>query len=137
MESTIPTDVECVKSLGAYFDMHLKCDKQVTFMYKTALYHLFQISKIKQFLTLKQLKSVIHTYVTSSIDHNNSLLLGLLPEESIKNLQSVQNAALKLTLGLKKYDHVMPALITLHWLPVEYCILFRVLILTFRSLNGQ
>ena len=75
-ECNIHRDVECVKGLGAYFDRHLKCDKQVTFMCKTAWYHLFQISKIEQFLTLEQLKNVIHAYVTSRIDQNNSLLPG-------------------------------------------------------------
>ena len=105
-ECTIHSDIECMQSLGAYFNRHLKCDKQVTFMCKTAWYHLIQISKMKQFLTLEQLKSVIHAYVASRIDQNNSLLLGL-PKESIKHLQPVNNAASKLILGLKKHDHVM------------------------------
>ena len=105
-------------------------------MCKTVWYHLFQISQIKRFLIFEQLKSVIHAYVTSSIDQNNSHLLAL-PKESIKHPQSVHNAASKLILGLKKHDHVMSALIPLHWIPIDYRILFKVLLPMFKSLNGQ
>ena len=127
-ECTIHSDVACVKSLGAYCDRHLKCDKHVTFMCKTVWYQLFQMSKIKQFLTIEQLKSVIHAYATFRIDQNNSLLLEL-PKEYINHLQYVLNAASKLILGLKN-DIVTPVFITLHWLSVEYRSLFKVLLLT-------
>ena len=39
-------DVECVRSVGVYFNWHLKGDKQVTFICKSVWQHLFQISKI-------------------------------------------------------------------------------------------
>jgi hypothetical protein len=135
-ECDITSDKLSVKSLGALFDINLKCDKQVTSVCKSAWYHLFQISKIRHFLTTEQVKSVIHAYVTSRIDQNNSLLLGL-PKNSIKRIQCVQNASARLILGLKKYEHITPGLLSLHWLPVEYRILFKVLLLTFKCLNGQ
>ena len=40
------------------------------------------------------------------------------------------------TLNSKKYDHVTPLLIELHWLPVEYRIIFKILLITFKVLNG-
>ena len=36
----------------------------------------------------------------------------------------------------KKYDRVTPLLIELHWLPVEYRIIFKILLITFKILNG-
>ena len=128
--------LNAVKCIGAYFDNIMKLEKQITFMCKSAWYHLYQISKIRRFLTTEQTKSVIHAYVTSRIDQNNRLLIGL-PKNSLKRLQYVQNASAKLIVGAKKHDHVTPTLITLHWLPVEQRILFKVLLLTFKCLNGQ
>jgi hypothetical protein len=49
----------------------------------------------------------------------------------------VQNAAARLIVGLKKKDHVTPTLRILHWLPVGYRILYKILLLTFKSLNGH
>ena len=61
----------------------------------------------------------------------------LIPTKSIKSLPSVQNAASKFILGDKKHDDVKPALIALHWFPIEYHILFKVLLLIPKSLSGQ
>ena len=99
-----------------------------------AWYHLYKISKVKQFLTTEQLKTVIHAYVISRLDQNNSLLLGL-PKFMIKRLQMIQNAAARLLLGGRKRDHVTPLLIQLHWLPVEKRIIFKVLLLVYKSLH--
>ena len=36
----------------------------------------------------------------------------------------------------KKYDHITEVLFELHWLPVEHRIEYKILLLTFRALNG-
>ena len=46
------------------------------------------------------------------------------------------NSAARLTLGMKKHDHITPALKKLHWLPVEQRIMFKILCLTFKALHG-
>jgi hypothetical protein len=61
----------------------------------------------------------------------------MLPKKSIKQIQHVQNASARLILSGKKYNHITFALLMLHWLPVEYRILFKIILLTFKSLNGQ
>ena len=40
-------------------------------------------------------------------------------------------------MSCKKYDHVTPILINLHWLPVRYRINFKILLLTFKALYGM
>ena len=42
------------------------------------------------------------------------------------------NAAARLLMSCKKYDHITPVLINLHWLPVRYRINFKILLLTFK-----
>ena len=53
-----------------------------------------------------------------------------------KKLQYVQNAAARLITGIRKHDHITPILMDLHWLPVKERIQFKILLLTFKSLNG-
>ena len=79
---------------------------------------------------------VLHAFVTSRIDYCNGLLYGLLDCE-ISKLQRVQNAAARLLTSSRKYDHVMPVWHDLHWLPVKYRIHCKILLLTFKALNGM
>ena len=47
---------------------------------------------------------VLYVFVTSRIDYCNGLLYGL-PDYEIAKLQRVQNAAARLLMSCKKYDH--------------------------------
>ena len=80
---------------------------------------LHNIKRISQFLRRDKLELVLHAFVTSRIDYCNGLLYGL-PDCEIAKLQRVQNAAARLLMSCKKYDHITPVLINLHWLPVRY-----------------
>ena len=110
--------------------------KQISATCKAAWFYLFQIGKIREYLTEDQAKTLVHAHVTSRLDTNNSLLLGT-PKKDTRKLQLVQNAAARMIKGLKKRDHITPALRSLHWLPVEQRILFKVLLLTFKALRNQ
>jgi len=48
----------------------------------------------------------------------------------------VQNAAARLIFEESKYCHVTPLLKSLHWLPVKYKIIFKVLLITFKAIHG-
>ena len=65
----------------------------------------------------------------------SSLAYGL-PKYLLQKLQYVQNAAARLITGIRKHDHITPILMDLHWLPVNERIQFKILLLTFKSLNG-
>ena len=60
-ESSV-TVSESVKSIGFTFDNSLKLDKQIALTCRSAWYHLYQIGKIKMYLSQEQLKTVIHAY---------------------------------------------------------------------------
>ena len=66
----------------------------------------------------------------------NSLLSGS-SRKSLKTLQLVQNAAARVLTRTKKREHITPVLASLHWLPVKSRIEFKILLLTFKSLNNM
>ena len=115
----------------------MQLEKQVTLTCKSAWYHLYQLSKIKKYLSKEQLQSVIQAFVISKLDENNGLLIGS-PKQLTAKLQSIQNAAAKMICGIKRFDHAPAPLQKLHWLPVEYRIKFKVLLLCFKCMydNG-
>ena len=127
--------VECsptVKNIGVLFDDSLSLVPHVTATCKSAFYHLRNIYKIRRFLTPETTESIVHAFVTSRIDYCNSLLYGL-PKCVLKKLQYVQNSAARLIYLSKKFDHVTPLLISLHWLPIEQRINFKILLITYKG----
>ena len=73
-------------------------------------------------------------FVSSRDDYCNSLPYGL-PAYQL-NKQRVQNAAARLIFQESKYCHVRPLLYNLHWLPVKFRIDFKILLLTYKAING-
>ena len=127
---------DSVRNIGAIFDTHLKMDQQISQTCKSAWHRLYQIGKIRPYLSVEETRSVIHAYVTSKLDQNNSLLLGI-PDTQISRMQKVQNAAAKIVYRKKKYDHVTPLLKELHWLPIKQRISFKVLLLVYKALHNS
>ena len=60
-----------------------------------------------------------------------------IPQAEIKKLQAIQNCAARLVTRTKKYDHITPILKRLHWLPVKWRLQYKVLLLTYKALNGK
>ena len=123
------------RNLGVLLDSCLTMKDHISEVSKLAFYHLRNISHIRKYLTLSAAKTIVHALVCSRIDANNALYYGL-PMVQIKNLQRIQNAADRVILRRRKYDHVTPALEKLLWLPVQYRILYKILIITYKALHG-
>ncbi len=77
----------------------------------------------------------IHAFMTSRLDYYNALLGGC-SARLINKLQMVQNAAARVLTRTRKYGHISPVLLTLHWLPIKHRIDFKILLITYKALNG-
>ncbi len=54
----------------------------------------------------------------------------------LNKLWMVQNAAARVLTRTRKYNHISPVLSTLHWLPIKHCIDFKILLITYKAING-
>ena len=126
-----------VINIGAIFDTSATMEAQVVKTAQTAWYHLYSINEIRPYLTTEQTRCVIHAYVTSRLDQNNSLLSGVPETTLLCKLQKVQNAAAKLILGGRKWDHATPFLQELHWLPLSHSPIFKTVLLVYKTLQGD
>ena len=111
-------------------------ESHVTAVCKSAIFHLRNISRIRQFLTAAATDQVVHAFVTSRLDIGNALLYRL-PLKQTQRLQKIQNWAARLVDGAMRYSHATPLLNKLHWLPITVRVEFKILLLTHRALNGQ
>ncbi len=94
---------------------------------------LYNIRQIRKFLTPDSTKIQIHALVTLHLDYCNSLLYGI-PQYQFNRLQRILNAAARVVCVVPKFDHISPILKKLHWLPVRYCVEFKIALLVFKVL---
>ena len=71
----------------------------------------------------------------SKIDYCNSTLLGMANYNLVK-LQQVQNMLCRIVTATRKYDKISDQMIGLHWLKVEYQIIFKIATLMFKYVNN-
>ena len=65
---------------------------------------------------------------TVALDYCNALLAAL-PQSTMAPLQRVMDAAARLVCNLRSRDHVTPALIELHWLPITARVQYKLCLL--------
>ena len=116
-------------NIGVTLDNLMNFGEHIKNICRVAFYHIRNIAKIRKFLSYDTAKTLMHAFVTSRIDSCNALLFGL-PNFLIQRLQYVLNSA------ARKFDHITPLLIELHWLPVEQRKIFKILLFTFKVVNG-
>ena len=85
------------------------------------------IVKVREYLTVKSTKTLVHAFVTCRWDNCNSLLTGS-PKYLITKLQCIQNCAVHLVAQQPRAAHVSPIVKALHWLPVDRQIVFSLTI---------
>ena len=124
-----------VKNLGVILDQCINMHEHVTSACRAAYYHLKNIHCLKAFLTQESLVTVVHAFVTSRIDYYNSMLYGI-SDYNINRRQRIQNSAARIVTYTRKYDHITPILQNLHWLPVRQRIHFKILLITYKSINN-
>ncbi|KAF7702428.1 hypothetical protein HF521_001711, partial [Silurus meridionalis] len=124
-----------VKDLGVIIDPSLSFESHVNNVTRNAFFHLRNIAKIRNMMSLQDAEKLVHAFVTSRLDYCNALLSGC-ASKCINKLQLVQNAAARVLTRSRKYDHITPVLISLHWLPIKSRIDYKILLLTYKALNG-
>src|SRR4029434_6720161 len=100
---------------------------------RSCRFALFNIRKIRPYLTQYATQLLVQTLVSSRLDY---CLTGL-PACVVKPLQMIQNAAARLVFNQPKRAQVTPLLIDLHWLRVAARMKFKSLMLAYRVLDGS
>ena len=126
---------QSARSLGVIFDEHMSFHAHVSSICSSSFYHLRNLSRIRKYPTKKSAAVVVHAFVTSKLDYCNALLY-CLPKYQLQRLQYVQNTAARVVLQMSRFQHITPVLCERHWLPIQYRILFKILLLVYKALNG-
>ena len=124
------------KNLGIVMNNTLSFNDHIDEICKKVSFAIRSIGHILRYLPYDGLKMLVNSLVISRLDYCNSDLYGI-PKYQRDKLQRVQNIAARMITGTRSTDHVTAILKSLHWLPVEARINFKILLITYNILNGE
>ena len=109
-------------------------DKHISSVVKTCFHQLREFRHIRSFIPKSAAIILANAFIHSRIDYCNSLFYGL-PKCSINCLQKIQNSVARIVTRTSRSSHITPILKSLHWLPVQYRINFKLCCIAHRALS--
>ena len=122
------------KLLGAWIDKNLNMKQHKPVKCKIAMWNVQKIKHIRKYLTQEAAQLLTSSIVMSHLDYANSLLYGL-PKCDLDRMQQVQNIVGKIVINESKYSSSTEMLKTLHWLPINCRIEYKLLTLVHNCLD--
>ena len=123
-----------VKNLGVIFDSTLSMSKHVSLVRSSCFYHIRDFSRIRRILSKSVAVTLANALVGSRLDYCNSLMYGITQKQS-RRLQAIQNTLSRIISYLPRRASTSNARKLLHWLPVEFRVKFKLLVITYKALN--
>jgi len=97
-------------------------------------YHSHDLCHIQCYISLSVAKTIATAFITSRLDYCNSLLYNIASNsKDILKLQRVQNYLARVG---TRFSHSVPLLKSLHWLPVQSHIIFKLCIIAHQTLSS-
>ena len=121
-----------VRGLAVIFDRSLSFDDYISGVCRSTHFHLRNNGRIRSLLCYEATAQLLHALITTRIDYCNSLLYNL-PKCSIARLQKIQKQTAWILTRTPRCDHNTEVLANLHWLEEEHRIIYKILILTYKS----
>lgn len=128
--------VQLARNLGVILDDQLKMDAHARSIVRSCFYQLRQLRSVQRSLTIEARRALVTAFIASRVDYCNAVFYGV-AKSTIHRLQICLSAAARLVTGVGKFNHITPVLRdTLHWLPVEQRITFKIATLAFDCVRG-
>ena len=125
------------RNLGVEFNSNLSYTEHISNICRTSFFQIRQLRQIRPSLDTNSAKLLANALVSSKLDYCNSLLYNL-PDTSINRLQRVQNSLARVVVPtVKRNHHISPVLASLHWLPIEERIKFKIATITYKTLQNR
>lgn len=123
------------RNIGVVMDSNASMEAHIRAVCKTCYMHIYNLNKLKRYIDRESLEYIVHAFITSKLDYCNALYCGL-PETLLHRLQLIQNTTARILSGSSRHDSITPVLYSLHWLPVEQRVKFKVLMTIYKCINN-
>ena len=127
--------VGAVRDLGSWLDTHMSMNLHISKNLQQGLSKPLPYQTSQEILNWRCYQNFSSCIYYIHLDYCNSLLYGI-PKYQLNRLQKVLNAAARVVCLVPKFDHITPTLMRLHWLPVKYRVIFKIVLLVYKALHG-
>ena len=130
-ESMIPQSSK-VRDLGVIFNQFLNFDYHITAICRNTYFHIRNIGKIKNLLLYDACSTIIHALISCRLDYCNYIVYNV-PRSKTDRLQRLQNQCARILTKSPCREHITPVLRKLHWLKIQDRIIYKMLMITYKS----
>ena len=126
----------CARDLGVVFDNHLSFSDHTVKTVSSCMSSLTQINRAKHAFDKDLLITIIKGLLFSKMFYCSSVWSNT-SATNINKLQAIQNFAVRIVTGSRKFDHITPILKQLRWMPVKDHLFYRDALLTFKCMDSM
>jgi len=123
------------RNLGVILDSTLSMSDHISSVSKSCFLSIRDLRRIRNTLDYSTANTIATSLIHSKLDYCNSLFLNL-PQSQLGRLQLILNSAARAVSQTPKFSHITPVLKSLHWLKIEQRIQYKVLSITYKTLQS-
>ena len=136
---SMPSDINIkpvpsARNLGIIFDTNLSFSDHISYISKSCFAHIRDLRRIRNTLDYTTACTIATSLIHSKLDYCNSLFLNI-NTQHLNRLQLVLNSAARAVTKTPKFHHITPHLKSLHWLKITQRIQYKIISLTYKSLQ--
>ena len=126
--------VPSARNLGVIFDSNLSFNDHISYISKSCFSHIRDLRRIRNTLDHTTASTIATSLLHSKLDYCNSLFLNVNTQQ-LNRLQLILNSAARAVTKTPKFHHITPHLKSLHWLKITERIQYKIISLTYKSLQ--
>ena len=128
------TPTDAARNLGVIFDSSLTMSDHISSVSKSCFLSIRDLRRIRNTLDHQTAKTIATSLIHSKLDYCNSLFLNL-PRSQLDRLELILNSAARAVSRTPRFAHISPVLKSLHWLKIDQRIHYKVLSITYKTLQ--
>ena len=122
--------------LGVIFDKNFTFRSHISAFCSSCFYHTLDLQHIRRHLDLDSAQFLVTALVSSCPNYCHPLVYGI-SEIDLTRIHRVQNRLAHLMTMSPPFTRSLPLLRSLHWLAVTFRILFKINLLTYKTLREK
>ena len=122
------------KNLGITIDSAMTMSDHVTSLCKSVNFLLWNLARIRRFIDHNAASNAMQALILSKLDYGNALLSSC-KNKDVARLQRLQNWAARIVFQVPRRHSSSPLWASLHWLPIDKRIKFKILLHINKALN--
>ena len=132
--SEVITPSPTIKNLCITFDSAMTMSDHVTSLCKSVNFLLWNLARIRRFIDHNAASNAMRALILSKLDYGNALLSSC-KNKDVARLQRLLNRAARIVFQVPRRHLSSPLLASLHWLPIDKRIKFKILLHIYKALN--